>query len=323
MRARHLRPLSRFLGVIDGVVARRMHSRYGLNCAPVFVVGPERSGTTLVYSLLANHPDFYWFSRLDNVFPHVGVGVTLSRRVLEPILRDRYLAIPGTIARSEGLLPPSEGVEYWRKVLGWGEEGDYRLDDDRMTEDDVAAVDTEHLVADLSLRAALLGRSRILVKQTGHALRTRFLHAVFPGVMFVQVVRDPLLNWASLVRAKQMSGERYWGTKPPGWRDHLDSDVELQAATQLETVANILEDDLNLIRDLGCPVIRVSYEQLIEDSSEVLSRFESFFGWARGALESIDVSGGEGRPRPVPEMTEVTEKLNRLCDRFDYPRVAR
>ena len=62
---------------------------------PVFIVGCGRSGTTIVYELLCEHPDFAWFSSYAERWPAFPQLEALTR------LRDI-----GAIRRSSSRLAP-------------------------------------------------------------------------------------------------------------------------------------------------------------------------------------------------------------------------
>lgn len=239
---------------------------------PVVILGVERSGTTLLYSLLSNHPDLYWLSRLDSVMPRWPRTATLLRRVMTALHPQSHVAVPGAISRSTGLVSPSECLPYWRAVFGWGDERDYRVEDDHFTEDDVTDGLRERLCRDLSVRCRWSGRSHVLLKQPGFALKVRFLAEVFPDAYFVHVLRHPYWNWVSLVRAKRRSEERFWGTKTPGWRELLDVEPEVQAALQMEAVSAILESDVQRASIPPGHWLRVRYEDLTSRPQHVLER---------------------------------------------------
>src|SRR4051794_19975166 len=71
---------------------------------PLFIVGCGRSGTTIIYELLCEHPDLAWFSNYAERWP--------SLPQLEVLTRFRDI---GAIRRSASRFVPSpvEGHELW------------------------------------------------------------------------------------------------------------------------------------------------------------------------------------------------------------------
>ncbi len=230
---------------------------------PVIILGAERSGTTLLYSMLANHPDLYWLSRLDNRFPRATRSICLLRRLGALGVRPRpHGALTGTIARSAGFNPPSEGVSYWRLIFRWGDEDDYRVENDAFDETFLTSDLRDRIRSDLGLRMLLLRKSRLLLKQPGFALKIPFFSALFPDAVFVHSVRQPLTNLMSLIRAKQQSDVRFWGTKIPGWQEMVDAPAEVQAARQLAVVAKTIAADVQRLRLGETRYVQVRFEDL-------------------------------------------------------------
>jgi len=290
---------------------------------PIFIIGVERSGTTLLYSLLANHPDLYWLSRLDSLIPDCPAVSSAFRRLVSRLLpvEQGYVAIPGTISRSKGLLPPSECLPYWRKIFKWGTEENYLIEDDYFTEEDVTNEVREWFYSDLRVRLAWSGKRRVLFKQPGLSLKVRFLSAVFPDGIFLHVIRNPIANFLSMVKAKESSREQFWGIKIPGWREFLQAPKELQAVLQIQRTLEIIERD---IRQAGVleRFLRVRYEDITDNPRETLNKILEFCGlkWSDNlefAIQGIR-NRKESREFPGGLSEEVKEILRSLCERYGY-----
>ena len=244
---------------------------------PVIILGAERSGTTLLYSVLANHLDFYWLSRLDSLFPAFPGLTCLIRRLVDSLAGEqKYSAIPNAISRSQGLIPPSECLPYWKRIFKWGDEDNYKVDDDYFDETDLDLIIKKNIVRDLDKRLIYLGKRRLLFKQPAFSLKIRYLGALFPEAYFIHVIRNPLDNLASMVKAKRKSGKKYWGTKVPGWRNFIDSDVDVQSAFQIRSVLDIIERDIHHTDELERRFLQVKYEDLINQPLEVTNKVLQF-----------------------------------------------
>ncbi|WP_152918054.1 sulfotransferase, partial [Ardenticatena maritima] len=227
---------------------------------PIFIIGVERSGTTLVYSLLANHPDFYWLSRLDSIIPDCPLLSCFIRRGISFFMPDQnYVAIPRAISRSRGMIPPSECLPYWRRIFNWGSEDNYIVDDDYFTEMDATDSLRKFIYRDLRVRLAFSKKSRLLFKQPGLSLKIRFLNSVFEDAIFLHVIRDPITNFLSLVQAKNRSQEKFWGVKVPGWREFLQSSNEVQSVLQIRRTLEIIDQDIQQIKGTN-RYFRIYYE---------------------------------------------------------------
>jgi len=258
---------------------------------PIFIIGVERSGTTLLYSIMANHPELYWLSRLDSVVPNNPCISSLVRRAVSALVKTRYIAVPGAISRSEGLLPPSECLPYWRRIFHWGSEDNYLIDDDYFAETDVENNIKAFLHHDLKARLFWMRKKRLLFKWPGFSLKIRFLNTVFPDALFLHMIRNPVTNFLSLIRAKEESEEKFWGIKIPGWRNLLSADKRLQAAMQIKVTLETIEEDVSKVR-VHDRYLQVRYESLIDSPKETLMQI----------LRFCDL-------RYVPEIEEATKGI--------------
>lgn len=105
-----------------------LHERYAHNIViekPIFIVGCHRSGTTILYETLSQHPDLTFFTNASSLLPQT------------PILTNQIISWFGVIQEKverfaqDGLTisyaTPSEGVRIWE--LFAPERGDYYLDE--------------------------------------------------------------------------------------------------------------------------------------------------------------------------------------------------
>lgn len=244
---------------------------------PIFIVGVERSGTTLLYSILANHPDLYWLSRLDSLLPKNPMLACLIRRTVR-FLRpnDTYVARPGTISKSNGLIPPSECLPYWKPIFKWGNVENYLIEDDYFNENDLDEKTKENIHIDLKKRLHLMDRERVLFKQTGFTLKLRYINALFPDALILHVIRHPIAHLGALVRAKEREKTKFWGVKVPGWKRYIDADFTQQAIFQLLTAAEVIENDLPYLERSTQRYFRIKYEDLISSPLKTTKQVLSF-----------------------------------------------
>jgi omega-hydroxy-beta-dihydromenaquinone-9 sulfotransferase len=141
---------------------------------PIFLSGLGRSGTTIIHTVLSEHPRANWLSLFTAKFPHrPEFNRWLMRAIDIPLLK-----IPLKMR-----FVPLENYEFWNHHYG----GFFRPCRD------LGAGDVTHR-ARKSLRrtfSQLLTpeRDRMLIKTTGMP-RIGFLSAVFPDAKFIHVIRD-------------------------------------------------------------------------------------------------------------------------------------
>ena len=290
---------------------------------PIIIIGVERSGTTLLYSILSNHPDLYWFSRLDSMLPGATYLATITRRIISNIVRnDIYLAIPNTISRTRGLIPPSECLPYWRKYFKFVDENKNGVkDDDYYSEEDLESHTLKRIHHDLERRLALLGKKRLLLKQPAFSLKIGYFNKLFPDAIFVHVLRHPFTNYDSLYRAKRNSNKKYWGTKFPGWRAYRDIGLEIQSMMHLKEVLEIIERDVHARDGLPERYLIIKYEDLIEKSLDSLTKVITFCGleWCQEMHSVLDnIARNSGTKVTLLESIEVRKAITPLVNRYGY-----
>ena len=217
---------------------------------PLFILGPHRSGTTLLYRTLAAHPEVGCFLRTDHRLPrHPRIAHAWAR-----------------LERSAG--SPVEAQRVWD--LRW------HRPDDHLTADDALPADRRFYRRRVAATLALRGRSRFLAKYPRLSLRVDWLDAIFPDARFVHMVRDWRAVLAStLVRKnkRQARGGGWFGVRVPGWQQMRDWPHDRAAAEQFRLTTLALEE---AAERYGPRFHRVSYAGLCRDVSGTLKRLAEF-----------------------------------------------
>lgn len=204
--------------------------------APVFIVGLNKSGTSLLYLLLSRQPGL---SGLRGASDKVKTG---SARLN---LTD-YGLIEGH--KLEGLprrLRPSQSSNLFASPK--------TVDSYRLTEID--AQDGDRHMAEAAYRSAMIDPElRLVEKSPPNLIRTRYLQALFPDSSFVAIVRDPYANVSANAKKRTK-----WGS------------VSEQAAHWNAAYTQFLADRTKLKR-----CMTVQYETLVSDPAPTLKRICAF-----------------------------------------------
>lgn len=228
---------------------------------PIFVIGPERSGTSLVYALLANHPDVYALSSPDDHFPNYPCSSTMARKILSRESDSAYYAVPqSTGAIAGGRFVPQEANRYWGRHLGSRNGGWIHSPDDYFADEDLDETTRQTLPLDLKKRLVIMHKKRLLLKQPGFSLKIRYLNAMFPDAIFVHCLRHPNDNFVSLKGRKSYYRNPNWGIRIP--RDMMPADFSADARTaqQLAATYAIIQRDLRQIENYARRYVPVHYE---------------------------------------------------------------
>jgi LPS sulfotransferase NodH len=178
----------------------------------VYVVGAPRSGTTLLYQLLARHLAVGYITNLAARFwLRPSVGIALSRAVLGAAPGEQ-LPLRSAFGTTEGPAGPHEFGYFWRRWLRLDESPTHHLDEAAQGRVDVQGLRS-------ALRWELLAPSgtAVVLKNVVCGFHARLLTRVHPRSLFLHVVRDTGAVARSILASRR---ERYgaydawWSLKP-------------------------------------------------------------------------------------------------------------
>jgi hypothetical protein len=231
--------------------------------APVFLIGCGRSGTTLVYEILAEHPDLAWFSNYTERWPRVPQLALLSRVRELGALRG---------SESRFLPAPREGHALWDRCS----HAAATVRNAPLTENDVVPEEARCARRLVLAHLRYHGKRRFINKNTRNARRVRYLNAIFPDALFIHVLRDPRATVASLLKV------HFWPSLPIWWAgDSTPAEltakgrdpVAVAAEFWSREVEQVVEDSAGLSPDR---YLEIRYESFVDDPARALGSVLEF-----------------------------------------------
>lgn len=234
--------------------------RVNLEMPPVFVIGSGRSGTTLLYNLLALHSQFTWISNLADRarLPELAILNPVYRRF--PVVRGRVL--------------PSEGYRLWNKAWpGHRHPASGVLTAENVSEEDARG-------AEMLLRRLGAGSKgpAFLNKNTRNTRRVLFLDELFPDARFVHVIRHPGDACSSVLEVAWWPHLKLWirdGETPAALAESPADEARLAAELW---VANVTAAHEALGQLSPNRVREVRYEELVAGPEKILSQLLDWLG---------------------------------------------
>lgn len=246
---------------------------------PIFLLGAARSGTSLLYKVMALHPQTTWLSNWVQRFPDHPQLAALNRtaRVL-PERRARVWFGP----RGDNAYVYGSKRRLRDRVFPMPAEAESFYHRRGVPEPAHEHTTAEPDVVD-RLRVAFATVSRwdggrvLLTKRIANNRRVPLLSEAFPGARFVEIVRDGRAVAASLSKVDWWEDSIVWwyGGTPADWRRAGGDPWELCARNWVEEVCA-------LRRGLGsaspAQVLSIRYEDLVADPGATLQELLSFCG---------------------------------------------
>jgi Sulfotransferase family len=250
--------------------------------SPVFLVGPARSGTSLLYKILCMHPEATYVSNWLARFPRASRLAALNRLPLRrPDLQrsvwfgqdgaNAYVYGRRRVLRERMFPMPVEGEPMFA-ACGIPDTGQ-PPDAPRSAEALRAAV---RRIGDAS------GGSIFVNKRIANIRRIPFLADTFPGARFVALVRDGRAVALSLSTVDWWPTHEvpWYGGTPTRWAAEGRDPWELCARNWVEEL-EAMEEGLGQIAPSR--ILRLSYEELIADPIRQLDAIAAFGGFTPDA----------------------------------------
>jgi len=245
---------------------------YARHARPVlFIVGAPRSGTTLLYQLLARHLSVAYVSNeMARFWSAPLAGATwIAHRYGEirpqALFRSQY-------GRDPDAFGPHEFSWFWHF---WG---DFR-DHDHLRDEELACVDWRAIALRLE---ALSGfhRAPLVVKSINFTnYQTDVLARSMPHARFLWISRDPLYCAQSILEVRRKrygDAAKWWSVRPRDvdeWRDRSPADQVVQQIRDIEAALSRAQSKLPSDR-----LHHIHYEDLVDAPAKTLGTIADFLG---------------------------------------------
>jgi Sulfotransferase family len=191
---------------------------------PIFVVSPPRSGTSLLYRSIGDHPQVGYFTHADKKFPEHPRWARFFTRI----------RVYGDQKRESRAL--------WTRFHPGG--------DRPLTAADALPEEREWLHWRIERTLALRRASRFAAKLPVFSVRVPWLDALFPSALFLHIRRDwrPVVS-SMLVKADKNFGGGVFGVDVPDFEVRAGEPREVTAARNFLAVHTRLTSDARPLAD--------------------------------------------------------------------------
>ena len=286
----------------------RLVRRYFRDDLPtVFIVGVPRSGTTLLFQLMARHLEVGY---VNNFMARYWMAPVYAARKFERVYPDcRWREDPESdFGAAEGLMEPHEFSWFWQFWLEFGAT-------DHLTREEWDAIDWEPPRAEILALAGWFARPVVFKSINYTNYHIAWLHELFPKARFIWMRRDPRYTAQSILGVRESrygDRKRWWSVRPRDVEVWRHRPPEEQVAHQVHDIETAIEGAFaQLPARAG---FTVSYEALTADPRRELAALATFLETPLRdgtALETLSLAHRNHRSLPEADWTALTAALER------------
>lgn len=241
---------------------------------PVFLIGPPRSGTTLLYEAMVTRFRMAFIANVAHRFFRTPVAATRVMRGAIAGWRGSFTSSMGHIG---GWAAPNEGGWVWRR---WLADGDWT---DGADLPDRAVAGLRGLTGGI---AGVLG-APFINKNVMHSNRLGAMRRIWPDARYIIVRREVADNARSIIRAEREGrgpvpdADQWWSVRPrlaPQWQHR--GVVERAVAQVIGVHADIARDSAAIGPDR---FLAVRHEDLCAGPDAVMAEVAAFLARTGGA----------------------------------------
>lgn len=238
----------------------------------VLVLGPPRSGTTLVSQLITTSRLFGTVCNLAARFwEGPAFGLLLARAL--GVSEDTASHFTSRRGVTEGWDEPSEFGYFWNRYFDLGQ------DTHALDEGARARFDRAGLCRSIAAMEAVLQRPMAFKNNTWFTFHADLLSEALPGAVLVACRRDPFFVAQSIyLQRLDLYGDasRWWSVRPPRYADMINLSPVDQVAMQALSIAAEMERSLARVREAR--VIDAAYPRLVAEPRRVLREIAAAAG---------------------------------------------
>ena len=246
---------------IDGIILK-LYSDASLKYSPIFILGPPRSGTTLVYQSIVSKFKVCYLSNLHSFFYSCPVTISILFKnfgICSP--KSNFLSHYG---ETPGWNSPSQGFKFWARWFYDDQryQGETRLNYDKKIE----------LLKIISFMERVFS-SPFVNKWQGLNSILNPVQNIFENSLYVVIKRKPEFNAQSiLIGRKKFMGsyEKWYSTKPKNFSSIISSSkgyIE-EVCNQLYYIQKDLKKDLKKVPEEN--IFQIHYEDFCENPENIL-----------------------------------------------------
>lgn len=235
----------------------------------LFIIGPPRSGSTIIYQLISSLLDISYVDNLANLArENPYFGSRLSQRIFGSRSHSSFSSEYGQTTRG-GLHAPAEALFFYK----W-----FPHDRHYTEASDLNQTQKSEFANTLRAMINRAGKT-LIIKNLSFSVRLQALKDILPDARYIVVRRDPLLTCQSILIGRKKTGHpenKVWGILPKDYQELEGLDPLEMVVRQVNQIERQIHEDLkNISSD---HVLYIDYEQLDSGLEKTLDKITTLCG---------------------------------------------
>jgi len=294
LRGSVIRSTNRSIAFLEERFTDKSSSR--LPATPIFIIGPPRSGSTLLYQLVTAHYDFAY---LSNAHCRLFGAPALVERILHDRIAEYPPQFESKYGRTEGWGSPAECGEFWYRWFPRHPQYTSLEDADPETMRKMRG----------TIRSLMRASGRPIVFKNLHcSLRIRPLGTYLPEALFIVVRRNTVDNARSILAGRFRNLGDYstwWSVEPPEIEQLRTLPPAEQAVRQIDAIHALIDRDRSTLGPER--FLELSYESLCASPKRAMKALDDFL-----IAHSVGFQHRANLPDEFPQRgSRLSEELER------------
>lgn len=235
--------------------------------APIFIIGPPRSGSTLLYQLIACHFNVCYFTNLMTRFPKSPVCLSKVLSLIQGCnppnsFESRY-------GETEGWKSPNQGIPIWFR---WFPQDHSYIEKGVLSRPILNEMRNTILLMQKKFNAPFVN------KWQANTVRMLPISEAFPEALFIRIKRDPALTAQSILHGKRtmFDDEKEWfSTRPRRYETLRNKNILEQVCEQVFCIEEDIDRDCKVVGE--DKFMTVEYEDLCKSPQIIMNNIEEFY----------------------------------------------
>ena len=226
----------------------------------LFIIGPPRSGSTILYQLISSLLDISYVDNLANLArENPYMGFRLSHRIFGSRSHSSFTSEFGQTTAG-GLHAPAEALFFYK----WFPDRHFALASDLSSKQAGEFRQTLYAMIKRANRA-------MVIKNLSFSLRIQALKEILPDARYIVVLREPLYTAQSLLQAMRKNHHpenKIWSIRPDNYKELEKLDTHEMVVKQIHEIERKIAEDLRSIPEEN--ILYVDYEKMGEQLESII-----------------------------------------------------